>query len=853
MTQTDKDAPEQAGKEPDGKKGAKKAGRKKGAKKTGKKKTARAKSAAKPRGKKLVIVESPAKARTIGRYLGSDYGVQASMGHVRDLPKKEFGVDVDHDFEPKYVTLRGKNITALRRAARSAPAVYLAPDPDREGEAIAWHLMQVLDIPEERAFRVSFNEITEKAIRGAFDSPGKIDTCRVDAQQARRILDRIVGYRLSPVLWKKIAKGLSAGRVQSVALRLCAEREKEIRAFKVEEYWKIAAKLLAPPASGADAAAAAAAAEQHFEAELREIGGEAPKIPNEEEAKRLVADMEACSWRVEAVNRKKVRSNAPPPFTTSLMQQAASVQLGFTARKTMTIAQQLYEGVELGESGAVGLITYMRTDSFRVADDALAQARGIIGDRFGGDYLPEKPNTFRSRKGAQEAHEAIRPTYPEHHPEAIERYLSSDQAKLYRLIWNRFIASQMSPARYDVCLVDVAAAREGEDRYLFRAKGRHVAFDGHTVLSHAAAGEGRDKRELPIPELSEGQEIKAEEVLPSQHFTQPPPRYTEASLIKTLEKEGIGRPSTYATIISTIQDRGYVRRERRQLIPTELGIIVSDALSKHFPTIMDVGFTRDMEEKLDSIEGGKERWTDVLRGFYGPFTEELSEAEEKMEKFKGAEPDEPVACEKCGKPMVIRVGKTGRFLGCSGFPECRNAKPLDGEARPEPVKTEFECPRCGKHLLIRVGRRGKFFACSGYPDCRYTANFGADGKPVILPETDETCPKCGTRLVARTGRRGPFLACPKYPKCRYAKSLGGPAAGLPEIDEKCDKCGRPMIAKWGRRGPFIACTGYPDCKNAKPFPQKDEEGEGTEGGGEPEVSDIKKRGRKVDPDAPPGA
>jgi len=806
-------------------------------KKPARKKSARAKGAGRRRGKKLVIVESPAKARTISRYLGEEYGVQASMGHVRDLPKKEFGVDVERDFQPKYVTLRGKNITALRKAARSAPAVYLAPDPDREGEAIAWHLMEVLEIPEECAFRVSFNEITEKAILRAFERPGKIDAKRVDAQQARRILDRIVGYRLSPVLWKKIAKGLSAGRVQSVALRLTAEREKEIRAFKVEEYWKIAARLLADGKR-----------EQHLEAELREIDGEAPKISSEEEAGRLVEDMKACAWKVKAVNRKKVRSKAPPPFTTSLMQQAASVQLGFTARKTMTIAQQLYEGIELGEAGSVGLITYMRTDSFRVADDALARAREIIGAKFGADYLPPKPNVYRSRRGAQEAHEAVRPTYPEHAPEAIERYLSSDQAKLYRLIWNRFIASQMAPARYDVCLVDIIARRDLGAEHLFRAKGRHVEFNGHTVLSQSAAGEGRDKRELPIPELSAGEALKVEDLTPSQHFTQPPPRYTEASLIKTLEKEGIGRPSTYATIISTIQDRGYVRRERRQLIPTELGIIVSDALSKHFPTVMDVGFTRIMEDKLDSIEGGEAKWTAVLREFYGPFAEELAEAEEKMEKFKGAEPDEPVACEKCGKPMVIRVGKTGRFLGCSGFPECRSAKPLDGEARPEPVQTEYKCPRCEKNLLIRVGRRGKFFACSGYPDCRYTANFGADGKPVVLPETDETCPKCGKQLVARTGRRGPFLACPGYPKCRYAKSLGGPAAGLPEIDQKCEKCGRPMIAKWGRRGPFVACTGYPDCKNAKPFPQKDAEGNAVES--ESEVSDLKKRGRKVDPDAP---
>jgi DNA topoisomerase I len=843
--------PQDADKPAEEKAAKKKPAKKKVAKKkSAKKKSAKAKVTRRPRGKKLVIVESPAKARTIGRYLGDDFVVQASMGHVRDLPKKEFGVDIENDFEPKYVTLRGKNISTLRKAARSAPEVYLAPDPDREGEAIAWHLLEVLEVPPERAFRVSFNEITEKAIKKAFEKPGKIDADRVDAQQARRILDRIVGYRLSPVLWKKIAKGLSAGRVQSVALRLTVEREKEIRAFNVEEYWRIAAKLLA-----------AGDKDQHLEAELREIDNATAKIANEEEANKHLAALQASDWLVKAVNRKKVRSNAPPPFTTSLLQQAASVQLSFTARKTMTIAQQLYEGVEIGEAGAVGLITYMRTDSFRVSGEALAQAREIITGKFGDKYLPEKPNAFKSRKGAQEAHEAVRPTYPQHAPETIEKYLSVDQAKLYRMIWNRFIASQMSPARYDVCLVDILASSDGGSEYLFRAKGRHVAFDGHTRLSHSAGGEsrGKDKKELPIPDLNGGEKLKAEEITPSQHFTQPPPRYTEASLIKTLEKEGIGRPSTYATIISTIQDRGYVRRERRQLIPSELGIIVSDALSKHFPTVMDVGFTSDMEEKLDAIEHGKEKWTEVLGGFYGPFAKELAEADEKMEKFKGAEPEEPVACEKCGKPMVIRVGKTGRFLGCSGFPDCRSAKPLDGEARPEPVETDYKCPRCEKNLLIRVGRRGKFYACSGYPDCRYTANIDAEGKPMVLPETDEVCPKCGTQLIARSGRRGPFLACPKYPKCRYAKSLGGPAAGLPEVKEQCDKCGKDMIAKWGRRGPFIACTGYPDCKNAKPFPQKDGEGEAGEGGeagsgevsAEAEVSDIKKPGRKVDADAPP--
>jgi DNA topoisomerase I len=830
---TDKPAPKKTAK--------KKAARKKASKKkVAKKKSASART---PRGKKLVIVESPAKAKTIGRYLGDDFTVHASMGHVRDLPKREFGVDIENGFEPKYVKLKGKNISALRKAAKSAPAVYLAPDRDREGEAIAWHLLNVLDIPEERAFRVSFNEITKKAILAAFETPGKIDIARVDAQQARRVLDRIVGYRLSPVLWKKIAKGLSAGRVQSVALRLCAEREKEVKAFVVEEFWRIAAVLLADGKK-----------DQPLAVELREVEGKKAAISNEEGAQGHVEALAKCSWSVRSVNRKKVRSKASPPFTTSLMQQAASVQLGFTARKTMTIAQQLYEGIELGSGGPVGLITYMRTDSFRLADEAVAKAREIIIGKFGDDYLPPKPLFYRSPKGAQEAHEAIRPTYPEHDPASLSKQLSPDQMKLYRLIWNRFVASQMVPARYDVCSVDVLATTADGREFLFRGKGRQVEFKGHTVLSQTAAGETRDKKELPIPELNAGDVLKAKEVTPSQHFTKPPPRFTEASLIKTLEKEGIGRPSTYATIIATIQDRGYVRRERRQLIPSELGIIVSDALTKHFPTVMDIGFTREMENKLDSIEDGSHQWTEVLGTFYGPFAKELSLAEENMEKHKGIEPEERVACEKCGKPMVIRIGKTGRFLGCSGFPDCRTAKPLDGEARPEPVETEHKCPKCEKNLLIRVGRRGKFFACSGYPECRFTANFGADEKPVILPETDEVCEKCGKTLVARNGRRGPFLACPGFPKCRFAKNIEGAVdTGLPTVEEKCDKCGKDMVAKWGRRGPFIACTGYPDCKNAKPFPQKDEDGKevAVVAVGDPEVTDIKKPGRKIEPDLPP--
>jgi DNA topoisomerase-1 len=781
------------------------------------------------RDKKLVIVESPAKSRTIGRYLGPEYVVKASMGHVRDLPKKEFGVDVEHGFTPKYVTLRGKNVTDLKKAARTAAEVYVAPDPDREGEAIAWHLLQVLEVPAERAFRVSFNEITEKAIKEAFKHPGKIEMSRVDAQQARRVLDRIVGYRLSPFLWKKIAKGLSAGRVQSVALRLAVEREKEIKAFKSQEYWKIVAKL--------------GAAAGGFEAEFRETDRKPVHVPDKEAADRLLEDLHRCDWKVAAAHHKQVISKAPPPFITSLLQQAASVQMGFTARKTMTIAQQLYEGVDLGEGGPVGLITYMRTDSFRVTPDAVDLARKIIGDKFGAEYLPPKPNTFASRRGAQEAHEAVRPTYPERAPEQVEPRLSLDQAKLYRLIWNRFIASQMAPARYQVGLADVVAKRSGGAEHLFRAKGRHVDFAGHTVLSHAAEAESRAKKELPLPPLAAGEALKLADLVPSQHFTQPPPRYTEASLIKTLEKEGIGRPSTYATILSTILDRGYVRRERRQLIPSELGIIVSDALTAHFPSIMDVGFTRDMEERLDSIEASKQTWTQVLTDFYGPFTAELAKAEEQMVKVKGAEPEKPVACEKCGKPMVIRVGRTGRFLGCSGYPDCKSAKPLDGEGRPAPVETEYKCPRCAKPLMLKTGRRGKFFACAGYPDCRYSANFGADGKPVFLPETDEKCPNpgCGQQLVVKTGRRGPFLACPGYPKCRFTKSLGGAAAGLPEVKENCDKCGKPMVARWGRRGPFIACTGYPECRNAKPFPSKDGPVDATAAPDTDGVSDIPSR------------
>jgi len=740
--------------------------------------------------KSLVIVESPAKARTIQKYLGPGYTVHASMGHVRDLPKRTLGVDIEDGFKPTYENLRGRAATLkkIRSAAKGADAIYLAPDPDREGEAIAWHLAQALRLPQSKVFRVTFNEITKRAVKNAFKDPGKIDMAKVNAQQARRILDRIVGYQLSPLLWKKVAKGLSAGRVQSVAVRLIAEREKEIRAFVPEEFWRILAKLA--PAGSRDEA-------EQFEAELAEWKGEKFRPAKGEEAQAVAEALRAADYVVGAVERKQQKVSPGPPFHTSSLQQAASTRLRFAARRTMRIAQQLYEGIEIGDEGSVGLITYMRTDSFRIAADAQNECRELIPERFGKQYLPDKPKIYKSRKGAQEAHEAIRPTSVSRTPEQLKPYLSDEQLKLYRLIWERFVASQMRDATYEATSVEVRAA-DG----LLKARGRVCQFDGYTKVWPAR--DDKDLQDLPL--LETGQQLDLLGLDPSQHFTKPPPRYTEASLVRTLEREGIGRPSTYAAIISTIQDRGYVEQQKRAFFATDLGIVVTDLLLGSFPDVMDVQFTSGMEEKLDKIEEEDTDWVAVLDEFYKLFKADLDRAGTEMKSVKGVLVEGEV-CPECGKPLVERWSKYGKFLGCSGYPACKYIKPGDGGQ--EAAETDEVCEKCGKPMVIKMGRRGRFLGCSGYPQCRNTKKIGPDGKPVPPPEpTDKVCEKCGSPMVIRTGAKGRFLACSGFPKCRNTKAL---PTGIACPKEGCDG---ELIYKRGKgrgRKGFFGCTKYPDC------------------------------------------
>jgi len=763
--------------------------------------------------KSVVIVESPAKARTIGKYLGSGFRVEACMGHVRDLPEKEFGVDIEEEFRPHYQVLASRRqvVAALRKAVQGAETVYLAPDPDREGESIAWHLAEALKLAKSRIRRVTFNEITQRGVRAGFDHPRDIDMNLVNAQQARRILDRIVGYQLSPLLWRKVARGLSAGRVQSVALRLIVEREKEIQAFKAEEYWKITAKLL--PRDATDDSSA-------FEAELTELEGKKLKLAAGDEARGLVERLRGEPFAVSRVETQRKKTAPMPPFATSQLQQAASVRLGFRPKKTMMVAQQIYEGVEVGAEGSLGLITYMRTDSFRIADEALGECRALIAKRFGDRYLSGEPRHFRARRGAQEAHEAIRPTDVGRTPESLEPHLTPDQLKLYRLIWERFVACQMADAEYDVTKVAIAAGPA-----TFQATGRVLLFDGHT-RAYAMLKRSEDV-EQPLPPLQAGMALRYLDLVPSQHFTKPPPRYTEASLVKTLEREGIGRPSTYAQIISTIQERGYVEVRDKVFFAKELGIVTNDALLPFFENIINTRFTSQVEEDLDGIEEGKSDWRAVLKEFYAPFQADLAKAEADMPSVKkalAAATNE--VCEKCGAAMVIRLSKTGRFLACSAFPKCRNARALDegGEAAAEEPLDE-KCPQCGEPLVVKTGRRGKFVGCSAYPKCRYTRPVEGEaapaGPPKAPPEpTGEACPRCGKPLVTRVGRQGKFVGCSGFPKCRFTRPLEGEAAAqaeTPATDVKCEKCGSPMVIRTGRRGRFLACSAYPKCKSTKPI------------------------------------
>ena len=728
----------------------------------------------------LVIVESPAKAKTINKILGKEFTVKASVGHIKDLPEKDLGVNIENNFEPQYVVIPGKEkiIRELKKAAKEADRVFLAPDPDREGEAIAWHI--AFEIAEkktgpdnEKIYRIVFNEITERAVREAIKKPEKIDMNKVDAQQARRVLDRLVGYGLSPLLWKKISRGLSAGRVQSVAVRLIVEREREISAFNSEEYWSINAEFEGskPPAFWAKLSRIQQKAESQQQKFL---------IQNGQEADRLVAGLKEQGFTLGRIERKHRKRMPYPPFITSTLQQEAARKLRFTAKKTMMFAQQLYEGVELGAEGSVGLITYMRTDSPRIATEARQWARQFIVDAYGKDYVPEKPPFYKSKASAQEAHEAIRPTYADKKPETVKPFLSKEQFGLYLLIWNRFIASQMSPAQLDQTTFIV---EDDKKTCEFRATGTIIRFDGFMALYTEGKDELEEEEGFTLPGLKEGEMLALLSLLPKQHFTQPPPRYTEATLVKALEEKGIGRPSTYAAILSTIQDRKYVQRTEGRFSPTELGMIVNDYLVEKFSELLDFNFTAKMENELDSIEEGKMKWVKVISDFFKPFKSHLGDAVKATDDVKPKDIPTEILCEKCGLPMVVRWGRHGRFLACTGYPKCKNTRPLaengeNGQAVEQNVQpTDEKCEKCGSPMVIKTGRFGKFLACSKYPECK-------SARPL---STGIKCPADGGDIVERRSKRGKlFWSCGNYPKCKFA-------SWYKPVRRQCPKCGADFL------------------------------------------------------------
>ncbi|MBW2039115.1 MAG: type I DNA topoisomerase [Deltaproteobacteria bacterium] len=734
-------------------------------------------------GKSLVIVESPAKARTINKFLGKDFVVKASIGHIKDLPENKLGVDIENRFRPQYVVIKGKKkiIEELKRASRDIKEIYLAPDPDREGEAIAWHIAEELGNGGKRIYRALIHEITPQAVIKAIKNPRELQESLYQAQQARRILDRLVGYKISPLLWQKVKRGLSAGRVQSVALRLICDREREVRDFVPQEYWTITALLQHPQTP------------PPFEAKLTQLKGEKVKISNEKEANGIIDGLGGKRFVVEDVVKKEKKRYPSPPFITSTLQQEASRKLRFSAKRTMLIAQQLYEGVDLGEWGRVGLITYMRTDSVRLSQDAVRGVRELIRQRFGEDYLPAKPNHYKSRPGAQEAHEAVRPTSLDLPPEKVKGYLTPGQWSLYKLIWERFIACQMHPALFDQTTIKIRA-----DDHLFLATGSVMKFSGF----RAVYVEGKDYQEGEeeggiLPPLNSGQELELLALTPKQHFTQPPPRFTESTLVRELEEKGIGRPSTYATILSTVQEKRYVKLIERKFHPTELGSLVTDLLSENFPTIMDVGFTAQLEENLDKIEEQKVTWIKVLEEFYTSFEENLRRAGERMRDVKRERTPTEIICDQCGSKMEIRWGKYGEFLSCSAYPECKNAKMFtrDGEGKimvKEAQSADERCPLCGSPMLIKEGKYGRFLACSKYPDCKGT-------KPL---STGVRCPQqgCGGELVQRRTKKGKiFYSCSNYPQCRFA-------LWERPIPRPCPRCGAPfLVERRSKEGTKIVC------------------------------------------------
>jgi DNA topoisomerase-1 len=711
--------------------------------------------------KSLIIVESPAKTRTIRQFVGKEYELEASMGHVRDLPKSKLGVDVEHEFAPQYVSLRERSavLKKLGAAVKQAEHVYLATDPDREGEAIAWHLAQALKIQHPR--RIEFNEITRRAVTEALQHPREVDMNRVNAQQARRVLDRLVGYTLSPLLQKKLRKwGLSAGRVQSVAVRLICEREREIEAFVPEEYWDIYAWVTpGDPELG-------------FAVKLIEKDRGKLKIETQAQAQQIVLELWDALMKVTRVRVSEQNRRPPAPYTTSTLQQEAANRLGMAARRTMRVAQALYEGLELGAEGHVGLITYMRTDSTRVAAEAQAEAREVIARQFGEAYLPAKARQYQSRAGAQEAHEAIRPTSPSRTPEQVATLLTDeDQVRLYRLIWNRFMASQMADQRLRITAVEVSA-----DRYLLRGRGVKVLFPGFTVVYPTR------EVESIVPELEEGMILDLLSLSAQQKSTEPPPRYSEGSLVRALEAKGIGRPSTYASIIGTIQDRGYVYLESKQFRPTDLGFVVTDQLVAHFPDVINVEFTAGMETQLDQIEEGGADWVATVRSFYTPFQETVAAAEDSMEHVRVKPQETGEVCAECGKPMVLRVAKRGPFLACSGYPECTHTRPVPGAeeskrpARPPAEPTDQVCDKCSSPMVIRTGKRGRFLACSAYPKCKNAKPLPEEEAAMAALAANETCDQCGAPMSVRRGRYGQFLGCTRYPECKGIKKLPKPTA-----------------------------------------------------------------------------
>ncbi len=771
--------------------------------------------------KSLVIVESPAKAKTIGKYLGKNFTVKASLGHIKDLPKNDIAVDVERDFRPSYVVIEGKKklIEELKKAAKESDAVYLAADPDREGEAICYHLQEELQpkrADKPAMYRVTFNEITANAVRKAFESPRPVDTNLVDAQQARRVLDRLVGYKISPLLWDKVRRGLSAGRVQTVALRLIVDRERVIRAFQREEYWSIEVHLNAKKAPA-------------LKTSVAKRNGANLDVASEEAAAAIVKALGGAEYVVRSVVTKEKRRHAVPPFITSTLQQEAARKLRFSVKRTMMLAQRLYEGVEIGTEGAVGLITYMRTDSTRVSDDALTEVRELIAQRYGAGYLPESPNYYKTKKAAQDAHEAIRPTSAMRHPDEVAGNLSEDELKLYRLVWQRFVASQMTPAVFDQTTVEVTARGGDQADYLMRATGSVPKFDGF----QAVYKEGKDQKDEEdaeesnrLPQVSEGETLKLKSIEPEQHFTEPPPRFTEATLVKELEADGVGRPSTYASILSTIQEREYVKKEGGRFFPTELGTVVTELLVESFADIFDMTYTARMEDELDEIEEGKMDWRTAMSDFYERFQKDLAEAERSMRDIKRMEVPTDQVCDKCGKPMVIKWGKHGSFLACTGYPECTSTRQLNvglHELEGEEGKVEISeqdateyCPNCGREMVLKKGRFGTFLACTGYPDCKTTKQLGEAQKAPDRP-LEEKCPQCGLHLVVKSGRFGEFTACSGYPKCKYVKQQ--------TIGVMCPQCGQAELsARRSKRGKtFYGCTRYPDCDFvawAKPIPEK---------------------------------